>query len=260
MITVAVGMSVLLSPGTAGASAYPVEDAPDLTNNSLYVSGKLPAAKCAKKPAKGKTSASVKRHINAVISCLNDTWAPYLKGANLSFVPPRVTLTSKAGEATFWCSGEKKQTARSAAFYCGSHANFTVQIRPDWIKASDDVQIFAELSAEYGEHVMNMVDITEGYNALHADDGKEISEQLRRYNLQAQCLNGVSAKSLWPALGYPAKDIKRLLTLVKADGDVKGKTSWLGKGSNLAYWANRGHSTGNPKSCNTWTAPSSKVA
>ncbi len=260
MITVALGASALLFPGTAGAAAYPVDDASDLTNNSLYAAGRLPAAKCAGKPAKGKTTASVKKHVNAVISCLNDTWGPYLKGANLSFVLPRVELTSKASEGTFWCSGRKAQTARSEAFYCGIAANFTVQIRPDWLKASDDVQIFAELSSEYSEHVMNMVDIAEAYNALHADDGDEISEQLRRYNLQAQCLNGVTAKSLWPALGYPSKSIKRLLDLVKADGDVKGRTTWLGKGSNLAYWTNRGYSTGDPKSCNTWTAPSGKVA
>ena len=47
--------------------------------------------------------------------------------------------------------------------------------------------------------------------------------------------------------------------LAKAGGD-KGKAGRFGQGSNLAYWFNRGYSTGNPKSCNTWTASSSKVA
>ncbi|MFI6451780.1 neutral zinc metallopeptidase [Streptosporangium amethystogenes] len=121
------------------------------------------------------------------------------------------------------------------------------------------MQIFAQLSSAYGEHVMNMVDIAEAYNALHADDGDEISEQLRRYNLQAQCLAGVTAKSLWPSLGYPAKDAGRLAGLVKA-GAGKGIFDVFGKGSNLAYWTKRGQSTGNPKSCNTWTAPAGKVA
>ncbi|WP_344978454.1 neutral zinc metallopeptidase [Streptosporangium fragile] len=255
MIMVAVGASALLFPGTASASAYPVEDAPDLTNNSLYAAGKLPDAACVK-PAKGKTLASVKKHVNAVISCLDDTWGSYLKGANLQFVPVRVEMTDKYKTD---CRGRTLSPKKSAAFYCGGHANFIVQIRSDWIKASDDVQIFAQLSSAYGEHVLNMVDIAEAYNALHADDGEEISEQLRRYNLQAQCISGVTARSLWPALGYPAKDAKRLADLAKAGAD-KGVISVFGKGANLAYWVKRGYSTGNPKSCNTWTAPSGKVA
>jgi uncharacterized protein len=249
-------VSVLLFAGTAGASAYPIENAPDLTNNSLYVAGKLPGAKCAKKPAKGKTTASVTKHINAVISCLNDTWGPSLKEANLQFVPPRMEMT---GKYKMDCRGRTLSSKKSVAFYCGGVANVIVQIRSDWLKASDDVQIFAQLSSAYGEHVMNLVDIAEAYNAVRADDGKEISEQLRRYNTQAQCMSGVTAKSLWPALGYPAKDAKRLADLAKAGGD-KGKVGRFGQGSSLAYWFNRGYSTGNPKSCNTWTASSSKVA
>ncbi|GGT03376.1 hypothetical protein GCM10010156_71590 [Planobispora rosea] len=135
-----------------------------------------------------------------------------------------------------------------------------MQIRPDWTKASDDVQIFARLGLAYSEHVMNMVDIAEGYNALHADDAAEISEQLRRYNMQAHCLSGVTAKSLWPALGYSSKNLKRLLDLAAASGGVRGKSGWIGKGSNLAYWTKRGYSTGDPESCNTWTVPSGKVS
>ncbi|WP_326825908.1 neutral zinc metallopeptidase [Streptosporangium sp. NBC_01756] len=256
MIMVSVGASVLLVAGTTDAFAYPVKDAPDLTNNSLYAAGKLPAAKCAKKPAKGKTLASVKKHVNAVVACMNDTWGPYLKEAGLSYLPPRMEITT---QYDMDCRGRVLKADKSAAFYCGRGANFIVQIRPDWLKASDDVQIFAQLSSAYGEHVLNLVDIAEGYNALHADDGAEMSEQLRRYNTQAQCMSGVTAKSLWSALGYPAKEAGRLVSLAKAGGD-KGKVGMFGQGSNLAYWVNRGYSTGNPKSCNTWTAPAGKVA
>lgn len=255
-IMVAAGASVLLFSGTTSAYAYPVNDAPDLTNNSLYAAGKLPGAACAKKPAKGKTLASVTKHVNAIISCLNNTWGSYLKEANLQFVP---TLVEMKGKYKTDCRGRTLSPKKSAVFYCGGRANFIVQIRSDWIKASDDVQIFAQLSSAYGEHVLNMVDIAEAYNALHADDGTEMSEQLRRYSLQAQCISGVTAKSLWPALGYPAKDAKRLAGLAKAEAD-KSKFDIFGKGANLAYWFNRGHSTGNPKSCNTWTAPAGKVA
>lgn len=40
------GLSILLIPGTATASAYPVKGAPELTHNALYKTAKVPTAKC----------------------------------------------------------------------------------------------------------------------------------------------------------------------------------------------------------------------
>ncbi|MFB9674457.1 hypothetical protein [Streptosporangium vulgare] len=253
--------SVLLFPGTATALAYPVEDAPLLTGNALYAAGKLPAAGCADKPAKGKTLASVKKHINALITCMNDTWGPYLKQADLSFVAPKVEMYGTTLEKKYerYCFGAKRNPAKSEVVHCFG-TFLSVHIRPDWIKSSDDVPIFAELSSAYAEHVLSLVDITEGYNALHADDGDEILEQLRRFNLQAKCLGGMTAKSLWAALGYPAKDTGRLLDLAKAEADSKGEFRYFGKGANLVYWTKRGYSTSDPRSCKTWNAPSAKVS
>ncbi|MEU8199643.1 hypothetical protein [Streptosporangium sp. NPDC049046] len=252
---------VLLFPGTATAFAYPVEDAPLLTGNPLYSAGKLPAASCARKPAKGKSLASVKRHVKALVTCMNDTWDPYLKQADLSFVAPKVEMYGTTLEKKYerYCFGAKMNPAKSEVVHCFG-TFLSVHIRPDWIKSSDDVPIFAELSSAYAEHVLSLVDITEGYNALHADNGDEILEQLRRFNLQAKCLGGVTARSMWSALGYPAKDARRLLDLAKAEADPKGKPRYFGKGANLVHWTKRGYSTANPGSCKTWTAPSAKVS
>ncbi|MGS2640306.1 hypothetical protein [Streptosporangium sp. G12] len=253
--------SVLLFPGTATAFAYPVEDAPLLTGNPLYSAGKLPAAGCARKPAKGKSLSSVKKHVNALITCMNDTWGPYMKKANLQFVPPRVEVHGTPLEKGYerYCFGAKMNPAKSEAVHCFG-TNLSVRVRPDWIKASDDVPILAELSSAYAEHVLSLVDVTEGYNALHADDSDEILEQLRRFNLQAKCLGGMTAKSLWSALGYPAKNAGRLLDLAKAEADAKGEFRYFGKSANLVYWTKRGYSTSDPRSCKTWVAPSSKVS
>lgn len=253
--------SVLLFPGTATALAYPVEDAPLLTGNPLYSAGKLPAANCAKKPAKGKSLASVKKHVSALITCMNDAWGPYLEEADLSFVPPGLEMTGAPLGTKFkrYCFGARMDPARSEAVTCFG-TNISVHIRPDWIKASDDLPILTELSSVYGEYVQSLVDIREGYNALHADDDAEIQEQLRRYSLQAKCLGGMTAKSVWSALGYPAKDAGRLLNLAKADADPKGESRYFGKSANVVYWTKRGYSTADPRSCKTWIAPSAKVS
>ncbi|WP_030919243.1 hypothetical protein [Streptosporangium amethystogenes] len=70
----------------------------------------------------------------------------------------------------------------------------------------------------------------------------------------------MTAKSVWSAVGYSARDARRLPGLVRADAAAKSKIRDLGKGTNLVYWTKRGYSTADPRSCKTWTAPSSKVS
>lgn len=256
MIMAAAGASVLLLSGTAtAAAAYPIENASVLTNNDLYGAGKLPDAACAKRPPKGKTTASVSKHVKAIVACLETTWGSYLKEANLPYVPVQFDLKDRIEDP---CTHEARYP-KSDVSYCGGRAWFDVQIRPDWTKSSSDLDIFAKLSAAYGHHVMNMVDIAEGNAALHYDTRPEAAEQYRRYGMQSKCLAGVTAKSVWSTLGYPAKDLGRMLNLMRTDGDTKGKESLYGKGSTLVSWAKRGYASGNPKSCNTWTASSGKV-
>ncbi|MGC5012857.1 hypothetical protein ACLQ2R_19015 [Streptosporangium sp. DT93] len=261
VITATAAASVLLFPGTATAFAYPVEDAPLLTGNSLYSAGKLPAARCADKPAKGKSLASVKKHVKALVTCMNNAWGPYLKKADVSFVPPVLEMKGTTLEKKYkrYCFGAKMDPATSEAVTCFG-AGISVHIRPDWIKASDDRPILAELSFVYGEYVQSLAGIREGYNALHADGDKEIQEQLRRYSLQAKCLGGMTAKSVWRALGYPAKDAGRLLDLARAEADPKGEFRYFGKSANIVHWTKRGYSTSDPRSCKTWAAPSAKVS
>ena len=56
--------------------------------------------------------------------------------------------------------------------------------------------------------------------------------------------------------GWPA-----LLELVKANGDHNAKKKrYFGQGKNLVYWLDRGFKSGDPGSCNTWKAPSARVA
>jgi uncharacterized protein len=257
MIMAAAGASVLLLSGTAtaAATAYPIEDASVLTNNDLYGAGKLPAAGCAQRPPKGKTMASVSKHVKAIVACLETTWGSYLKEANLPYVPVQFEFQGRIKDP---CHHEARYP-KSDVSYCGGRAWFDVQIRPDWLKSSSDLDIFAKLSAAYGHHVMNMVDIAEGYAALRYDTNVEAAEQYRRYGMQAKCLAGVSAKSVWSTLGYSSKDLGRMLDLMKVDADTEGKNSLYGKGSTIVSWAKRGYASGNPKSCNTWIASSGKV-
>ncbi|MEV4170878.1 hypothetical protein [Nonomuraea sp. NPDC049709] len=69
---------------------------------------------------------------------------------------------------------------------------------------------------------------------------------------------GAFVKSIWPMEGRTGKDWSYLLSLPSGDSK-KGDRVW-GKASSTRHWLKQGFATGDPASCNTWTASSAKVA
>jgi predicted metalloprotease len=110
----------------------------------------------------------------------------------------------------------------------------------------------------YGEHVQKLVGIYDAYNRASYRNKAEIREQDRRKNLQSDCMATAFMKSVWPVTGRTEKDWTYLLTLVQ--GDRRGEERLIGKTGTIKAWMRRGSATGDPASCNTWTAASSKVA
>ncbi|SDL36086.1 hypothetical protein SAMN05421869_12520 [Nonomuraea jiangxiensis] len=78
--------------------------------------------------------------------------------------------------------------------------------------------------------------------------------------LQAECLGGVFMGSVWDSLDRPEEDWEDLLDLYRDGEDVQATVRTHGKSHNIAAWLDKGFRAASPQACNTWTAPSSKVA
>lgn len=241
----AVGVTASFLAVAPAAHAYPVQGAPELTHNELYKQPKLPKVAC--KVAKGRTKAAVRKYITKVVDCLNTAWGRTTK----EFTPATVEITDSTGESGYCLTGQKIAEPFAAACMRG----IQVQLKSDWIKAKNDTAILIEITRAYGGFLQNQKGISEAFWALpHNQRGDELQEQTHRFYLQADCLGGVSMKSL----GRTARNWRPLLD-AESPKELK-RFRWHGKPANRLYWFTQGYTKGRPGACNTWKAPSARVA
>ncbi|MEV0616614.1 neutral zinc metallopeptidase [Nonomuraea sp. NPDC050404] len=235
---------------TAHAAAYPVRDRV-LTANQLYSSGKLAPVRCRERTI---TPDSAPRYLSAVLSCLNASWGAHFKRAGLPFTRARISFITKprryCGHA--WDEAQAK--------YCFAENRFLVLLDGDVLKDPSDLYLFNVVAHEYGHHVQNLTGMRRAYDLLPYRGKKELNEQARRMELQAECLAGVFIGSVWKFLGRPAEDWYYLLELNKRSGDEQYKVRDHGKGVNMAAWLDRGFRASSPSACDTWSAPISQVS
>ncbi|MEO3810443.1 neutral zinc metallopeptidase [Sphaerisporangium sp. B11E5] len=251
LITLAVSTAVAVLPlGSAEAAAYPVNNK-TLTDNPLYESGRLPSTSCPEKPIKRLSPSSAKTYLTGVLTCLNRTWESHLRKAGVKFSKPKATFSTKP-PARFCGTKWDKDWVE---YYCDDSKSLHIVLDKSLLKEPEDLYLFNLISMDYGQHVQNLTGIWRAYERTPYRNKAEEAEQNRRYNLQSDCLAATFIKSVWPSLDRDKEDWADLLYYLR---DWAGK--YNGSRKNITYWADRGFKSADPASCNTWAAPSSKVA
>jgi predicted metalloprotease len=245
-----VGMAAaaaLLPSGTA--HAYPVTNK-KLTANEIYESGELDITECPEQPVKRRNAKLATAYVQAVLSCLNTTWAAQLEKSGQSFSPARLKVTTKPPAK--YC-GVKWDDIDS--LYCSKTKTIYLVLGKNLLADPSDLYLFNLVSQDYGEHVQTLTGIHGAYVDLRYRNKKEYYEQERRYNLQGLCLGTAFLASVWDSLDRTSGDRNELLSYMKG---WSGK--YQGTKTNIAYWMNQGFKAGDPSACNTWTEPASRVA
>lgn len=250
LIITAACATALSFTGTAYAAAYPVKDS-KLTENELYTVGAIPETECAEKPIRNNDRKSAQRYITAMVKCLDAAWEPALTGVGLAFTKPKLTFASKLPRK--YC-GIDVDKSNSHTFYCDKTRTITYHLGKDFLAEADDMWLMHNTAAFYAYHVQYLTGIEKAWYKITYSGKKELREQNRRLNLQSDCLGGVFVKSIWPSLRRSPREWNQLLGVVKENG------GWAGKGANRVAWTKLGFASGDPASCNTWTAASSKVS
>jgi predicted metalloprotease len=247
MIALAAATAVTLVPATS-AAARPVKDK-TLTENALYKARALPTTACREKPIKKLDLKSASGYLNGVLACLNRTWAGEFKAAGLKWSTPKVVYATKA-PAKF-CGTKWNDWG---GYYCDSSHVMEIVLDKDLLGA-DELFLFFLTTSLYGEHVQNIAGITRALDKLSHDNKAESAERYRRHNLQNFCLASAFVASVWKSLGRGREDWDDMLVYMRG---WAGKT--VGNRKSITYWAGQGFATADPGACNTWTAPSVKVA
>lgn len=249
-------LSVLLVSGRADALTYPVQDVPALTDNSLYRSEEIKPSKYPDGALSIQSTTAAKRALAALWRCLNASWSAHAKRAGLPFAPAKLVVLTKP---TRFCG--KSWSKGLLARYCPTTKTMALLVNKDYYLLTREIFHLQYVAGLYGNHLQHINGIAGGFNALPHRNEAERFEKERRWSLQTGCLAGVFLGSVWKTAGEGSEGWPALLEVVKANGDHNSKKKrYFGKGKNIAYWLDRGFKSGDPGSCNTWTASSSRVA
>nr|WP_062337420.1 neutral zinc metallopeptidase [Herbidospora sakaeratensis] len=241
-------LASLLVVGAAPANAYPIDDRA-LTQNALYRTGRLAPVDCPEPPLRDGDAASARTYAITVASCLNEAWGAHFRKNGLPFTPVKISFQTRPKA---FCG---RKWGDAAGRYCDSQRRFMVLLDRDALVDSSNLYLYLVIAHEFGHHIQNLTGMADAYRTHPYHSKAELYQQIRRNELQAECLAGVFFGAVWPTLGRSDADWQYLREL-----DGTGHSRTHGRGKNVLGWLDRGFATRKPGACNTWTAKTAKVA
>jgi predicted metalloprotease len=185
---------------------------------------------------------------------LNKAWGAYLDKAGVAFKPAKLIVLTKGRK---FCGSPWRKT--QAGSYCDETSTAAIQVDKYYLEVRT-IFHFQLVARVYASHVQRLTGIDEGFQTIHYSSPSELNELYRRDSLQRYCLAGVFLGATWKTAARDAESWPALLDLMKRNGDTGKKPGRQGRGKNVVRWLDRGYTTRNPRSCNTWTAESRFVA
>jgi predicted metalloprotease len=247
---------------TVTVTVQPVPDAVRVKQNKLYAAGRLASVRCKEPAVKPTTKAAVLKFYQAVLPCLNQSWAPLVRKAGYEFRAPKLVMFEEQLPSA--CSGRT-----DLSFYCGGDETITMRWQDDVKnyrrdKSSARVSMLYTLAHEYGHHVQMLThilissDSREGWATTQAAK----LEESRRLELQASCLGAAFLGANKQSLQFTGQKLKVWQFQARHSGDEYNPKKVRDHGSRKNHWLWTGPAfqTANPKSCNTFTAPPAKVS
>ncbi|GGL33508.1 neutral zinc metallopeptidase [Planomonospora parontospora] len=240
----------------SGAAGAPVPTgAKALTHNPLYRTGKL-TVPCGRHPDDFASVGAAKKHLTAMMGCMNASWSAQLKKAGLPFKKPAVRFITGP---TRVCGGEWGEYV--VGVYCIKQRQMIILVDDYSIQQPADPDILHVLAHEYAHHVQNLTGMTAAVSRTRVRTEAQALTYIRRLELQAECLAGAFMASIWASQEYKAEEWEALVNAARHNGDEQiGEGRTHGSSKNQIAWLQKGFAAASPAACNTWTAPASRVA
>jgi predicted metalloprotease len=233
------------------------------TASGLYGTGPLTPSGCRLPPIE-PGGESMRRFMDVLAGCLDESWRAQFGKARMSFTPPGRVFWEGSGRSP--CGTYPSPGA--SAFYCP--ANNTMYVGLEHIVQTSggeplsNYAVYARVIAhEYGHHVQDRAGIL-----LYGQQEKERqadavarAQTSRRIELQAQCFAGAFLGAERTTLPMTRQQYAALLADVLGRGDERKPPDKRdhGSGRNYAGWVVKGYRGGDLAVCNTWTASPADV-
>jgi uncharacterized protein len=253
--------STSTSPSSNGESDLDV-----VAKNKLYTVGQMRTTNC-KEPRVRPTSArNAAAYWAAVKPCLDRGWAPLVTKAGYRFKAPGMTYWAGTSYTSPCGSGPV-----AVPFYCSANEMMYMKVDvfvktyleyPDaQSKAYSRMWYTRSIAHEYGHHIQYLTGILEAQAKLKYD-AKSYDDRLRmnrRTELQANCFAGVFLavnKRSYPINGLMLQVWNKWVVTA---GD-KPNQGTHGSKASQARFMGQSFKTGNPATCNTFSASPNNVS
>ncbi|TDD58892.1 hypothetical protein E1263_17060 [Kribbella antibiotica] len=239
-----------------------VKDIDRVQKNEIYKAGKLAAVGCKEPSVRPTSQVTTLRYFQGLLPCLNEAWKPLIEKAGYTFRAPKLTLVS--AKVPTACTGES-----DSSYYCGTDEtiaidwqDYVAMYKRDPIDAR--VWMMDVMAHEYGHHVQDMTEMLTAVGSLQGWAKTEAAElELnRRLELQATCFGAAFLGANKAGLGLTGAKLQAWEFDTKHSGDEYNpkKVRDHGSRANQWFWGGPAFDSGNPASCNTYTASAKRVS
>jgi uncharacterized protein len=215
-------------------------------------------------PTLASASASDERtYLREVFNDAQQLWRDGLSSSNQTYTPAKLTIFSQAVQSG--CGAQ----ADVGPFYCP--ANHGIYLDLHFFQAIAQrfgVSGFAQayiVGHEFGHHVQNLLGISQRVHAANQQDPAGENARSVRIELQADCLAGIWAHSVYQRGQLTDQDLNQALRTAAVIGDdfqarMAGHTVdsslWThGSSEQRQTWLKKGFDEGDPSACDTFTQP-----
>lgn len=228
--------------------------------NKLYAAGPVGVVPCEISTATAlRSKGKLVKYARLLVACMQRVWLPLVQRSDSTGVPVQVAPFSLGkGPDSPLCDDE---SADSEAYY------WNKVICLDRFVFSDDpeanlIYLQEVIAHEFGHHLQLSVGILLSYDMRSYESAQERLEDERRLELQASCFGAAFLGANRRTFGLTGQRLEEWRYVVSHLGDENDPKHARDHGSrkNHAYWSNRAFASGNPASCNTFTAPAKRVS
>lgn len=200
--------------------------------------------------------------MGAVIGDANDMWADVFTRKGQQYTRAKLVLFS--GQTVSGCGSA---TSATGPFYCPADqdvyldTDFFQELADRFGAPGDFAQAYV-IAHEVGHHVQTLTGIEGQVRQLQQQDPSRQNELSVKLELQADCLAGIWAQSVYRQGDLQAGDIEEGLRAASAVGDdriqaqagmdINPETWTHGSAEQRSQWFNTGYTSGDPAACDTF--------
>ncbi len=197
-----------------------------------------------------------------VLDDANSLWADTFQRSGKAYTPTKLVLFDQAT-----MSGCGQASSATGPFYCPADQKvyldlgFFQELTKRFGAKGDFAQAYV-LAHEVGHHVQQQTGIEGQVRQLQQQDPSRQNELSVKMELQADCLAGVWAQTVYQQGDLQAGDIDEALNAASAVGDdriqagagmaVNPETWTHGSAAQRSQWFNTGYTSGDPAACTTF--------